>query len=61
MYPRVPVARLYNLVEDPYEMDDLAGDPAFDEKMKELFNSFLELQEETGDTLDIKPAFQELL
>ena len=29
LYPRVPVARLYYLNEDPEEMKDLAGDPAF--------------------------------
>ena len=60
LYPRVPVARLYNLNEDPQEMVDLAGDPAFEGKMKELFTAFLQLQEETGDPMDLKSAFPQL-
>jgi len=60
MYPSVPVARLYNLREDPDEMEDLAGDPSYAGKMKELFKSFLDLQQETGDTLDLKVVFPEL-
>jgi choline-sulfatase len=61
MYPRVPVARLYDLKEDPYEMKDLAGDPAYDGIMKDLFKSFLELQKKTGDTLDVKVVFPHLM
>ena len=61
LYPRVPVARLYNLKEDPYEMTDLAGDPGYADKLKGLFKSLLKLQEETGDTLDIKAVFPHLI
>ncbi len=61
IYPRVPVARLYNLMEDPQEMNDLANDPEFEGKMKELFRSFLELQQETGDTLNITTFYPQLL
>ncbi|MEN8200959.1 MAG: sulfatase-like hydrolase/transferase [Bacteroidota bacterium] len=60
LYPRVPVARLYNLREDPDEMNDLAGDPANRIKMKELFNTLQKLQEETGDTLDLGSLFPEM-
>ena len=42
-------------------MNDLADDPAFEGNMKELFKSFLELQEETGDTLDIRSVFPDLI
>ena len=61
LYPRVPVARLYNLQKDPYEMKDLARDPAYEGKMKDLFRSLLELQEKTGDTLDVREVFPHLL
>jgi len=61
LYPRVPVARLYNLKEDPYEMTDLAGDPAYADKLKGLFSSLLKLQEETGDSLDIRVVFPNLI
>ena len=37
--PEVPVARLYNLNEDPQEMEDLAGNPAYREKMKEYLKN----------------------
>jgi len=60
LYPKIGKARLYNLAEDPKEMNDLAGDPASRPVMKRLFARLLELQEPTGDTLDLKAAFPEL-
>ncbi|MEN8226230.1 MAG: sulfatase-like hydrolase/transferase [Bacteroidota bacterium] len=61
MYPTVPVARLYNLKDDPNEMNDLAGDPAYLPKMQELFSYFMELQEDTGDTLNLKTIYPQLI
>lgn len=60
LYPRVPVARLYNLVEDPKEMDDLADKPGSTPIMSKLFARLLDLQEEVGDTLDLKAAYPEM-
>jgi len=60
MYPKVPKARLFNLKDDPDEMIDLADDPKYKATMKKLFAKFLELQKETGDTMDLKKTFPKL-
>jgi len=57
LYPRVPVARLYNLKDDPDEMQDLATDPSSRHILEGLFSTLLGLQKETGDTLDIKGLY----
>lgn len=60
LYPTIAKARLYNLNDDPHEMNDLADAPASQPIMKRLFARLLELQEETGDTLDIESVYTEL-
>jgi arylsulfatase A-like enzyme len=61
LYPEVPVARLYDIVKDPLEMDDLAKDGKNLPLQKELFSKFLQLQKDTGDTLDLIEKFPKLL
>jgi choline-sulfatase len=61
LYPNVPVARLYDIKNDPHEMDDLAKDGKNLALQKQLFAKFLELQKDTGDTLDLKGKFPKLL
>jgi len=61
LYPKAKVARLYHIAEDPHEMKDLAGSTEELPRMKRLFARLLELQTETGDTLDLKPVFPGLL
>jgi arylsulfatase A-like enzyme len=60
LYPGVPVARLYDIDKDPHEMKDLAKDPKTLKSQKELFAKLLDLQKETGDTLDLTSKFQNL-
>ena len=60
LYPGVPVARLYDIDKDPHEMKDLAKDPKTLKSQKELFAKLLDLQKETGDTLDLTAKFQKL-
>lgn len=60
LYPSVPAARLYHLALDPQELDDLAGEPSSKPIMRKLFQSLVQLQKETGDTLDLAKAFPEL-
>ena len=57
MYPTIKVNRLYNLKKDPQEMSDLAGNPEYAGKIAQLKKTFIELQKQTGDTLDVdKPV-----
>jgi len=60
MYPKVPKLRLFNLKDDPNEMKDLAGNPKYKPIIKKLFAKFLELQAETGDTMNLKDVFPKL-
>ena len=57
LYPKVPKARLYNLEQDPNEMNDVADNPDQKPRIKKLFAKLLELQEETGDELDLRSVF----
>jgi choline-sulfatase len=61
LYPKIKRARLYDLKADPLEKTDLAGRPESKPVLKRLFATFLELQKETGDRLDVKSQFPELL
>jgi arylsulfatase A-like enzyme len=60
LYPKIAKARLYNLRDDPNEMNDLAGDPRYGPVMKKLFATLLALQKETGDELDLQGVYPEL-
>ena len=53
VYPKIGKVRLFNLVEDPNEMNDLAGKAEFQDKVKEMLGELQALQKEMGDTLDI--------
>lgn len=61
LYPRVPVALLFNVEEDPLEMTNLAENPENLPLVKKMFSKLLELQEELEDDLDLKAAYPELL
>jgi len=60
LYPRAGVARLYDLEEDPLEMNDLAGDPESKPVMRALFAVLRELQEKFNDDLDLTERFPDL-
>ena len=57
LYPKIAKIRLFNLREDPHEMNDLADDPRSGPLIKRLFAKLLQLQKETGDELDLKSVF----
>ena len=53
IYPTIDVVRLYNLNEDPQEMQDLAKNPEYAPKVQSLMAQFKTLQVELDDPLDI--------
>ena len=59
LFPKVPKVQLFNTKADPLEVKDIYGQNTG--HAKKLFKDFLKLQEETGDTLDLKSVFPELL
>jgi choline-sulfatase len=52
-YPAINRPRLYNLKEDPNEINDLAQDPAYFEVLTGLFDKLKELQQDVEDDLVI--------
>jgi hypothetical protein len=61
LYPACKKALLFNLANDPDEMNDLLAADAFAPAMaRKLFATLLELQKPTGDTLDIRSVYPEL-
>ena len=60
LYPIVSKARLYNIIEDPFENKDLAHDPKQCKRVSTLFARMLKLQKEMGDKVDLKESFPKL-
>ena len=52
-YPAGPVLELYDLEADPHELNDLAADTGYRDRLTTLFAELRELQREMRDTLDI--------
>jgi choline-sulfatase len=53
IYPVAGEVQLFDMRNDPWEMKNLAGDPAQADTIKKLTARLKELQKEVGDTLDI--------
>lgn len=54
-YPAAGVVRLFHLGKDPLEMDDLAGEPDQQDRVRDLYGELRLLMEEMGDTLTLPP------
>jgi arylsulfatase A-like enzyme len=59
LYPDISKIRLYNLIEDPYEIQDLADRSNSEPIIRRLMHRLTELQRETGDELDLQTYFSE--
>ena len=53
IYPVAGETQLFNIKNDPWETNNLAGKPEYQEKVGELFEKLQVLQKEVGDTLDL--------
>ena len=51
VFPKVPVAYLFNLKDDPQEMNNLIDDPKYKKIKKKLYKELRKLQKEYGDEL----------
>lgn len=60
VYPHGKTMRLYDLNNDPMEMNDLAADPEYKETKDKLFKQLLELQVQMDDTLNLESIFAEI-
>ncbi len=60
VYPDVPLIRVYNIVKDPDEINDIASTDQGQSLIKKLFPQLLNLQKKMGDTLDLQKSFPTL-
>ncbi|MDC0584287.1 sulfatase-like hydrolase/transferase [Bacteroidales bacterium] len=57
LYPHGKTIRLYDLNNDPQELNDLANHKAYKTKVSELYQALLSLQVEMDDPFDLKTVF----
>ncbi|ARV16608.1 sulfatase-like hydrolase/transferase [Polaribacter sp. SA4-12] len=60
VYPKIKKILLFDLKNDPEEMNDISGNPENKEKVKSLFIDLLQLQKEMDDPLNITEIYQTL-
>ena len=60
VYPNVPTVRVYDLLNDPLEIKDIASTKKGKRITSKLFPKLLQLQVEMNDKLDLKKSFPEL-
>lgn len=60
VYPKAETTLLFDMVNDPLELNNLSGDENRNKLKQTLFNDLLELQVGMGDTTDIKSIFPKL-
>jgi len=60
VYPKAKKIRLFDVVNDPEEMNDLAENPDYVTTIKDLTSRLKKQQELMDDTLDLKPYFSEI-
>ena len=53
LYPKAKKVRLFHLAEDPLEMNDLAEEPVYEEKVGMMMRELKSLQIEVADPLDL--------
>ncbi len=60
VYPKAETTLLFDMINDPLELNNLSGEEKHNELKQNLFNDLLELQVGMGDTTDIKSVFPKL-
>jgi arylsulfatase A-like enzyme len=54
-YPKIDRTMLFDLANDPHEINNLANDPAFAAKVEELMEQLKKEQTKNGDLIDLTP------
>lgn len=60
VYPRINKVMLFDLENDPNELNDIAGDAAQTTRVKSLFQSLLKLQQNMEDPLDLRGVYDSI-
>ena len=57
VYPKIKKILLFNLTNDPEEMNDISAIPEQQSRIKQLFFELQELQKKMDDPLDISDCY----
>ncbi|NJB81782.1 sulfatase-like hydrolase/transferase [Wenyingzhuangia aestuarii] len=60
VYPKIEKVLLFDMNNDPEEMQDLASNPEQKERVQQLFKDLLQLQKDMNDPLDISAIYHKL-
>jgi hypothetical protein len=60
VYPKIDKVLLFNLKNDPEEINDLSENPSYRAKVAALFGELLKLQQEMNDPLDISDLSEKI-
>lgn len=60
VYPTIQQLLLYDVKNDPEEINNLAETPEQQNRIKGLFSDLIQLQKEMGDELDLREYFKEI-
>ncbi len=60
LYPKSKTVLLYDMENDPDELNNLSTDSSQKEKVKSLFKALVELQKNMGDQLDLTEIFTDI-
>lgn len=60
VYPKIEKVLLFDMVNDPNEMKDLSEKPEYQDKVKSLFKSLIQLQKDMKDPLDISNIYNNI-
>ncbi|MEQ6120372.1 sulfatase-like hydrolase/transferase [Reichenbachiella sp. MALMAid0571] len=60
VYPKINKVLLFDLKNDPEEMNDLAENEEYADKVKSLFKDLIDLQKTMGDELNLNEIYQQL-
>ena len=60
VYPKINKLLLFDMKNDPEEIDNLAEDPMQKDKVKSLFKDLIQLQKEMEDELSLEEMYEQL-
>lgn len=61
VYPKIKKLLLFDLQNDPDEIENLAEDPKQKEKVRSLFKDLIQLQKEMEDELNLEEIYERLI
>ena len=61
VYPKIKKVLLFDLQNDPNEMNDLSETMEYASKVESLFSDLIELQKEMDDPLSLKELYDEVI